>query len=67
MQSKKSLFDSEQPHFGNDLDLLIIVSKRSKNYFEIIYSTLFNISLEYEWFPLILFEDSIKYLRNICQ
>jgi predicted nucleotidyltransferase len=50
----------ERPHFGSDVDLLILVSKHSKNDFEKIYETLFELSLDYEWSPLILSEDTYQ-------
>ena len=55
------------PHFGSDVDLLIIVSKRTKNDFEKIYETLFDLSLKYEWAPLILSEDRFNELQTTNQ
>ena len=52
------------PHFGSDVDLLIIVSKRTINDFEKIYETLFDLSLKYEWAPLILSEDRLNELQT---
>jgi predicted nucleotidyltransferase len=57
----------QKPHFGSDVDLLIIVSKRTKNDFEKIYETLFDISLEYEWSPLILSKDHFQRVRTTYQ
>jgi hypothetical protein len=41
LEVREDLFARERSHFGSDVDLLIIVSKRSKNDFEKIYETLF--------------------------
>jgi predicted nucleotidyltransferase len=54
----------DRPHYGSDVDLLIIVSKRTKNDFEKIYETLFDFSLKYEWSPLILSEDRFNELKT---
>jgi predicted nucleotidyltransferase len=53
-----------KPHYGSDVDLLIIVTERTKNDFEKIYEALFNISSKYEWSPLILSEIRLSELEN---
>jgi predicted nucleotidyltransferase len=53
-----------RPHYGSDVDLLIIVKKRTKNDFEKIYEALFDLSLKYEWSPLILSEAHFNELEN---
>ena len=53
-----------RPHYGSDVDLLIIVTERTKNDFEKIYEALFNLSLNYEWSPLILSEARFYELEN---
>ncbi|TFG03284.1 MAG: nucleotidyltransferase domain-containing protein [Promethearchaeota archaeon] len=54
----------ERPHYGSDVDLLIIVREHSTDDFEKIYGTLFDISLEYEWSPIILSEDRYNQLKK---
>jgi predicted nucleotidyltransferase len=54
----------ERPHYGSDVDLLIIVSKHIENDFEIIYEALFDFSLEFEWSPLIVLEDRFNKLKS---
>jgi predicted nucleotidyltransferase len=53
-----------RPHYGSDVDLLIIVKKRTKKDFETIYEFLFDLSLKYEWSPLILSEARFNELEN---
>lgn len=57
-------YAKEKPHYGSDVDLLIIVSERKKNDFEEIYEQLFEFSLEYEWSPLLITEERINELKN---
>ncbi|MBD3196830.1 MAG: hypothetical protein GF317_17365 [Candidatus Lokiarchaeota archaeon] len=57
-------YAKEKPHHGSDVDLLIIVSERKKNDFEKIYELLFEISLEYEWSPLLITEERLNELKN---
>jgi predicted nucleotidyltransferase len=57
-------YAKERAHFGSDVDLLIVVSERTKNDFEKIYETLFDLSIEYEWSPLILSEDRFNELKK---
>jgi predicted nucleotidyltransferase len=57
-------YSRKNPHFGSDVDLLIIVSKRTANDFENIYEQLFDFSLEYEWSPLIMTEKQFKMLKK---
>ena len=52
-----------QTHFGSDVDLLIIVKEHTENDFEKIYGALFDLSIEYEWSPLILSEDRFNTLK----
>ena len=57
-------YAKEKPHYGSDVDLLIIVSERKKNDFEKIYEQLFEISLEYEWSPLLITDKRLNELKN---
>ena len=57
-------YSRKEPHFGSDVDLLIIVKKRTDNDFEEIYETLVELSLEYEWTPLLLTEKRFKVLKE---
>ncbi len=50
----------KKPHFGSDVDILIVVTERTKNDFEKIYSLLYDLSLEFEWSPLILTKEELK-------
>lgn len=54
----------KQPHFGSDVDLIIIVSERIENDFELIYERLFDFSLEFEWAPLIFTEERFNSLTK---
>jgi len=53
-----------EPHYGSDVDLLIIVNKRIKNDFEVIYETLYDLSVDYEWSPQLLTEVKFKKLKE---
>jgi len=57
-------YSRKKPHFGSDVDLLIIVNKRIANDFENIYELLFDISLEYEWSPIIMTEKQFEMLKK---
>jgi len=57
-------YSRKDPHFGSDVDLLFIVSKRLENDFENIYEILTNLSLKYEWSPLLITEKRIKELQK---
>lgn len=57
-------YSRKEPHFGSDVDLLIIVKKRTDNDFEEIYETLVDLSLEYEWTPLLLTEKRFRELKE---
>jgi predicted nucleotidyltransferase len=50
-------YSRKEPHYGSDVDLLVIVKKRISNDFEDIYGALFDISLDYEWSPLVMTEE----------
>ncbi len=54
----------KRPHFGSDVDLLIIVSERNKDDFESIYEMLVDCSLEYDWAPLVLSEERFNSLKK---
>jgi predicted nucleotidyltransferase len=54
----------QKPHFGSDVDLLFIVSKHTPKEFEKIYETLYDISKEYEWAPLIISEKKFEKLKS---
>lgn len=53
-----------EPHYGSDVDLLIIVNKHIKNDFEVIYETLYDFSLDFEWSPQLLTEVKFKKLKK---
>jgi predicted nucleotidyltransferase len=53
----------KKPHYGSDVDLLVIVSTHRPQEFEKIYQTLFDISLDYEWTPIIISEKEYRQLR----
>lgn len=53
-------YSRKKPHYGSDVDLLIIVKKRISNAFEEIYGALFDISLDYEWAPLLITEKRFR-------
>ena len=57
-------YSRDKPHFGSDVDLLIIVEKRTTNDFEKIYEALYDFSLEFEWSPLIVSEKRFMELKN---
>jgi len=57
-------YSRKNPHFGSDVDLLIIVKKRIDNDFEEIYEALVDLSLEYEWSPLLLIEKRFRKLKK---
>jgi len=57
-------YSRKTPHYGSDVDLLIIVKKRTENDFEKIYETLIEISLEYEWSPLLLSDKKFRELKK---
>ena len=57
-------YSRKTPHYGSDVDLLIIIKKRAKNDFEKIYETLVDLSLEYEWSPLLLLEKQFRKLKK---
>jgi predicted nucleotidyltransferase len=52
-------YSRNKPHFGSDVDILIVVTKKTKDDFEKIYSLLYDLSLEYEWSPLILTKEEL--------
>jgi len=53
-----------KPHANSDVDLLFIIDKRFPNDFEIIYEFLYDLSLNYEWAPLILDVNHFKKLQE---
>lgn len=53
-------YSRKEVHYGSDVDLLIIVKKRISNDFEVIYGALFDISLDYEWSPLLITEKDFR-------
>jgi predicted nucleotidyltransferase len=53
-------YSRKKPHYGSDVDLLITVKKRTKNDFKIIYTTLYDISTDFEWSPLIITEEKLR-------
>ena len=57
-------YSRRKPHYGSDVDLLIIVKKREDNDFEDIYESLNDISLEYEWSPLLIVEKRYNKLKK---
>jgi len=57
-------YSRKNPHFGSDVDLLIIVKKHTENDFEDIYETLVDLSLEYKWSPLLLIEKRFRELKK---
>ncbi len=46
------------------MDLLIIVKQRIENDFEIIYETLYDFSIDFEWSPLILTKKRFNELKK---
>jgi len=67
-------YSRKKPHFGSDVDLLFVVKNQGKNEFEVIYETLYDFSLEFEWAPLVITETRFQelkkehnsFLREIC-
>ncbi|MBD3227084.1 MAG: hypothetical protein GF329_02765 [Candidatus Lokiarchaeota archaeon] len=57
-------YSRKKPHYGSDVDLLIIVDQRTDKDFEIIYETLYDISTDFEWSPLIITEERFNELKK---
>ncbi|MHA1671060.1 MAG: nucleotidyltransferase domain-containing protein [Promethearchaeota archaeon] len=57
-------YSRKKPHYGSDVDLLIIVKKRTDNDFEEIYEILVDLSLDYEWSPILLTENRFRKLEK---
>ena len=46
-----------KPRYGSDVDLLFLVSKSNTVEFETVYTKLVELSLDFDWAPLIMEED----------
>ncbi|MHA1697746.1 MAG: nucleotidyltransferase domain-containing protein [Promethearchaeota archaeon] len=50
-------YSAGEQHFGSDVDLLFVVSERTKNDWENIYDALVDLSLDYEWSPIVITDE----------
>ena len=49
-----------KPHYGSDVDLIFLVSTDSKIQFEDVYTELVELSLDFDWAPLIMEVDEFN-------
>lgn len=64
-----------KPHYRSDVDLMFIVSENTNIRFEDIYTELINLSLEFDWAPLVMeeaefnrrHEESDPWIRTILK